>query len=142
AEALRDLPGLQSSAASAMQPAIDAMVAANPVLKFARPYMPDVLGLITKLGQITAYYDADGHYARIQPAAINLFHYNTAAPVGTPNLDPIPASQQFNGLDFDIFKRCPGGASQASVDGSSPFLDNGNLVSPGDCNVNQVPPGP
>ncbi|MGZ5313259.1 MAG: MlaD family protein [Solirubrobacterales bacterium] len=138
AEALRDLPGLQSSAASAMQPAIDAMVAANPVLKFARPYMPDVLGLITKLGQITAYYDADGHYARIQPAAINLFHYNQ----GTQFLEPIPASQQFNGLDFDIFKRCPGGASQASVDGSSPFLDNGNLVSPGDCNVNQVPPGP
>jgi phospholipid/cholesterol/gamma-HCH transport system substrate-binding protein len=138
AEALRDLPGLQGSVASAMQPAIDAMVGSNPIFKFARPYMPDLLGLITKLGEVTAYYDADGHYARVQPAGLGLFHYNQA----TTFLEPIPPSQQFDDLEFDIFKRCPGGASQASVDGSSPFLDNGNLSSPGDCDASQVPPGP
>ena len=138
ADALRDLPGLQSSAADSAQPAIDAMVAGTPILRFARPYMPDVLGLVTKLGEVTAYYDADGHYARVQPAAINLFHYNA----GTQFLEPQPASQQFSDLQFDIFKRCPGAATQPATDASNPFLDNGNLVSPSDCDASQVPPGP
>jgi hypothetical protein len=85
---------------------------------------------------VTAYYDANGHFARVQPANANLFSVN---PV-TRNLDPIPPDQQFNGLNFKIYKRCPGGATQA-IPGSNPFTDNGNL-GPGDCNTGDVPPGP
>ena len=60
------------------------------MLQFARPYVPDLLGTVTKLGQITAYYDADGHYARIQPAQLGLFHYDNP---GSNLLLPIPASR-------------------------------------------------
>jgi phospholipid/cholesterol/gamma-HCH transport system substrate-binding protein len=138
-DTVTDLPGLQASVASAQQPAIDATQSSLPTLKFARPYMPDLLGTITKLGQVTAYYDADGHYARIQPAELGLFHFDSP---GTDLLQSIPASQQFDDLEFNINKRCPGGASQQQPDFSNPFLDNGNLLSPADCNASQVPPGP
>ena len=138
-DAVTDLPGLQSSVASAQQPAIDAQQDSTPVLQFARPYVPDLLGTVTKLGQITAYYDADGHYARIQPAQLGLFHYDNP---GSNLLLPIPASDQFNDLDFDVNKRCPGAASQQQPDGSNPFLDLGNLSSPSDCDSSQIPPGP
>jgi phospholipid/cholesterol/gamma-HCH transport system substrate-binding protein len=138
-DAVTDLPRLHAGASSAQQPAIDATQDSTPVLQFARPYMPDLLGAVTKLGQITAYYDADGHYARVQPAELGLFHYDNP---GSNVLQPIPASQQFDDLEFDINKRCPGSASQPQPDGSNPFLDLGLLSSPADCDATQVPPGP
>jgi phospholipid/cholesterol/gamma-HCH transport system substrate-binding protein len=136
-DAAGELPEVRTRLAAAVGPAIQAEQDSQDVLEFARPYMPDLLGAVTKLGQITAYYDADGHYARIQPAEMNLFNYNA----GTEFLEPIPASQQFDGLDFATFLRCPGGSTQA-MPGSNPFLDGGGLLSPGDCNAAQVPPGP
>jgi phospholipid/cholesterol/gamma-HCH transport system substrate-binding protein len=154
-DTVTDLPGLQSSVASAQQPAIDATQDSLPTIKFARPYIPDVLGAVTKLGQVTAFYDADGHYARVQPAQLGLFCYDntglSAAPCNAPSTDlkPIPAAQQFQGLDFDINKRCPGAATQPQplLLPSNPFLDNGNLdggnpLDTTDCDYFQVPPGP
>ncbi len=46
-----------------------------------------------------------------------------------------------------MFRRCPGGETQPAVDGSSPFLDGGALISPippftNDCRTVDVPPGP
>ena len=32
-----------------------------------RQYTPDLGGAVTKLGQVTNSYDANGHYARVQP---------------------------------------------------------------------------
>ena len=91
------------------------------------------LGFITKFGQVTANYDANGHYARVAPAASNIFEYAGGA------LEPIPPSQQFDGIEFGIFERCPGAATQPAADGSSPFLDAGNLL--GQCDPSDVPPG-
>ncbi len=135
-DAVTQLPDVQSKIAASTGPTIQAMQDAEPILQFARPYLPDVLGAISKLGQITAYYDANGHYARIQPAELNLFHYNS----GSQFLEPIPKAQQFDDLIFDQFKRCPGASTQA-IAGSNPFLDGGQLSSPADCDSTQVPPG-
>ena len=51
------------------------------------------------------------------------------------------------GSNLNIYHRCPGGVTQAALDGSNPFLDGGNLTSPvppagNDCTATDVPPGP
>ena len=67
-----------------------------------------------------------------------MFEYNS----GLNQLDPIynDRAAQFDGFDFGIFQRCPGGGTQLSADLSNPFLDDGNL-GPADCNPTQLPPG-
>jgi hypothetical protein len=123
----------------------------DPPLRFIRPYSPDLFGALGKLGQITAYYDGDGHYARIM-SLIPLFHYNTVNEELDPFM-PVPtvsfADILFPGGGENTFRRCPGGASQANAGWPAPtdhpFLDDGILTSgipPADCNATQVPPGP
>lgn len=136
ADSIKALPKLEPKARTAFPAAVNASNSSLPFIRFARPYGPDVLNAFTKLGQVTAFYDANGHYARVQPANANLFEVN---PV-TRNLDPIPPSQQFDNLNFQIYRRCPGGATQP-IAGSNPFNDNGNL-GPGECDATQTPPGP
>jgi phospholipid/cholesterol/gamma-HCH transport system substrate-binding protein len=146
-ESIKALPKLEPRAAIAFPAAVKASNASLPFISFARPYAPDLLGAFTHLGQVTAYYDANGHYARVQPANANLFHNCTPGdlnpvcagePVGT--LQPIPASQQFDDLQpLEVSTRCPGGATQM-IAGSNPFDDNGNLA--GACDPLDVPPGP
>ena len=133
ADLIKALPKLEPRAGVAFPAAVKASDASLPFISFARPYAPDLLGAFTALGQATAYYDANGHYARVQPANANLFE-NTA---GT--LEPIPPDQQFDNLQFGIFTRCPGGATQPEA-GSNPFTDNNNLA--GACDTGDVPPGP
>ncbi len=114
---------------------IASLNASQPVIAFARPYAPDLLGSFSRIGQITGYYDANGHYARVQNAAFNLFNWNSV----TNNLDPIPLADKFNGFTTAISTRCPGGATQP-ITGSNPFTDQGKLA--GKCNPADVPPGP
>ena len=101
---------------------------------------------IGKLGQVAGYYDADGHYLRAEPAGLGLFDFNA----GTQVLEPIPESQIFAGYgalggpNFDVFRRCPGGATQA-IPGSNPFSDPpipGGAPAPADCDPSDVVPGP
>jgi phospholipid/cholesterol/gamma-HCH transport system substrate-binding protein len=133
ADSIKALPKLEPRAATAFPAAVRASDASLPFISFARPYAPDLLGAFTALGQVTSFYDANGHFARVQPANANLFE-NVA---GT--LEPIPPSQQFDNLQFGIFTRCPGGATQPEA-GSNPFTDNNNLA--GACDPGDVPPGP
>ncbi len=146
ADAAANFVPLRKAADSAVEPAIQAMVDSEPTFQFLRPYAPDLLTALGKLGQISSIYDADGHLVRVQPAALNLF-----TRLGTGDLDPIPTSDQFDDYgafgtpNYKIFRRCPGSSTQPAADGSSPFLDNGLLTSPappGDCTVTDVPPGP
>ena len=119
----------------------------EPTFTFLRPYAPDLLNTIGKLGQISANYDANGHYVRVQPAGLGIFTDNAGS------LDPISTANQFadygafGSANFKQFRRCPGGMTQPAVDGSSPFLDGGLLTTPippftNDCTVTDVPPGP
>jgi phospholipid/cholesterol/gamma-HCH transport system substrate-binding protein len=135
-EATRKMPALQKVATPAFDHGREALVKLQPMLEFIRPYTPELAGWIRDFGQAASNYDANGHYARIQPI-FNAFNYDDNPAGGV--LTPIPPSQRFDGLETNQLRRCPGGASQPSADGSAPWRDvNGNL----DCDPNQVPPGP
>lgn len=82
---------------------------------YLRYYAPDVVAALTNLGQIGAYYDANGHYARTQPTFFP-FKLNSSNQLQTR-----PPSQRYKGLQL-AKNRCPGGAVQPAPDGSSPWL--------------------
>ncbi len=114
-----------------------ALQKSQPVLEFVRPYIPELVGWFRDFGQGAANYDANGHYARIQPI-FNAFQLRET-PVGGQTLVPLPVSQRLDGLQQFMLRRCPGTASQIPPDKSAPFRDqSGNL----DCDPTQVPPGP
>ena len=52
-----------------------ALQKSQPVLEFIRPYTPEITGWFHDFGQGTANYDANGHFARIQPI-FNAFSFD------------------------------------------------------------------
>jgi phospholipid/cholesterol/gamma-HCH transport system substrate-binding protein len=137
-EATRKMPSLQRVATPAFREGKAALQRAQPVLEFIRPYTPDFVGWLRDFGQGAANYDANGHFARIQPI-FNAFSFADNPAGGV--LTPIPPSQRMDGLETGVIKRCPGAASQPAEDGSAPYTDNGNL-GPEDCDPSLVLPGP
>jgi phospholipid/cholesterol/gamma-HCH transport system substrate-binding protein len=113
---------------------VKALQKTQPVLEYARPYTPDFAGWLTKFGQSAAPYDANGHYARIQPL-FNAFQFNNTptGPVLTPN-----EGSRLAGLQTGKNQRCPGGAMQAPPDGSAPYLETSGF----ECDPSTLPPGP
>jgi phospholipid/cholesterol/gamma-HCH transport system substrate-binding protein len=143
AELLAALPAVQSRASRAFPHSEEAIAAFQPTLNFARAYTPDIFNGFGKVGQISGYYDGNGHYARVQFSNLNLFSYNG----GTGTLEAIPPSQQYDafGESADVTRRCPGGATQPAADCSNPFVEppfEGATVTPSECNPADVPPGP
>jgi phospholipid/cholesterol/gamma-HCH transport system substrate-binding protein len=134
-DATRKLPQLQRVASPAFRNGRRALERAQPVLEFARPYTPDLAGWLRDFGQGAANYDANGHFARIQPM-FNAFQF-TDNPAGGL-LSPVPPGDRFDGLETGQHKRCPGAATQAPADGSAPFTDGGSL----DCDPTLRLPGP
>jgi phospholipid/cholesterol/gamma-HCH transport system substrate-binding protein len=134
-EATRKLPRLQQVATPAFRSGRQALVRAQPVLEFIRPYTPDLVGWLRDFGEGAANYDANGHFARIQPI-FNAFSFADNPAGGL--LTPIPPSQRFDGLETGVIRRCPGAATQAPADGSAPFADGGDL----DCDPTLRLPGP
>jgi phospholipid/cholesterol/gamma-HCH transport system substrate-binding protein len=137
-EATEKLPRLQRTATPAFRNSRQALIDAQPVLEFARPYTPDLVGWLRDYGQGAANYDANGHFARVQPV-FNSFQL-TDSPEGQV-LQPQPVGQRMRGLQTGVLKRCPGAATQRPPDGSAPFTD-GSSLSGEDCDPNLVPPGP
>ncbi len=138
-ELLAALPAVHQRAAKAFPHAEDAITAFQPNLNFARAYTPDLFNGFAKLGQITGYYDANGHYARVQPAGLNLFARSASG-----SLEPTAISEQYAPYGAPhTFRRCPGGAVQPSGDNSNPFVDPpwGGSVTSSECNSADVPPG-
>jgi phospholipid/cholesterol/gamma-HCH transport system substrate-binding protein len=136
-EATRKLPGFQRIASPAFKNGTGALQKSQPVLEFVRPYIPELVGWFRDFGQGAANYDANGHYARIQPI-FNAFQLRET-PVGGQTLVPLPVSQRLDGLQQYMLRRCPGTASQIPPDNSAPFRDAGGNL---DCDPSQVPPGP
>jgi phospholipid/cholesterol/gamma-HCH transport system substrate-binding protein len=134
-EATRKLPALQRAATPAFRDGRQALVRAQPVLEFARPYTPDLVGWFRDFGQGAANYDANGHFARIQPM-FNAFQF-TDNPAGGL-LTPVPPANRMDGVETGVIRRCPGAATQRPEDGSAPFTDGGDL----DCDPSLVLPGP
>jgi phospholipid/cholesterol/gamma-HCH transport system substrate-binding protein len=129
-------PTLERVARPAFADTVTAVQASEPVVAFIRPYTPDLAGWLRDFGQGAANYDANGHYARIQPI-FNAFSF-TSNPAGGV-LTPIPNSQRLPTLSNGNVRRCPGAASQPAVDHSAPYRDSSGTL---DCNPALVPPGP
>jgi phospholipid/cholesterol/gamma-HCH transport system substrate-binding protein len=135
-ELLQKAPTLERLAGPTFKHSIAALRKTTPVVSFIRPYTPDLVGWIRDFGQGSANYDANGHYARIQPI-FNAFSFTSNPAGGT--LRAIPGSQRFEGLQSGNLERCPGAASQPPADGSAPYRDSDGTL---DCDPSQVLPGP
>jgi phospholipid/cholesterol/gamma-HCH transport system substrate-binding protein len=143
AELLATLPAVATRAAKAFPHAEEGIEAFQPNLEFIRAYAPDFLNGFAKLGQVTAPYDGNGHYARTVFSNLNLFKYNSA----TRLLEPIAPSEQYDALAplNGVRQRCPGGGSQPASDASSPFIEPawpGADLTASDCDPADAPPGP
>jgi phospholipid/cholesterol/gamma-HCH transport system substrate-binding protein len=132
-DANRLLPRLQRVASPAFTSGRQALVKLQPILEFARPYTPDLVGWFRDFGQGAANYDANGHFARVQPI-FNAFQFSDNPAGGV--LTPIPPEDRFGALQTGALQRCPGAASQPAADGSSPYTAGT------DCRAGQEPPGP
>ena len=121
-------PQLAQLAATAFPNLIRAMDASQSQLDNLREYTPDVIAALANVGQASGYYDANGHYIRVQPT---FFAFGTD---GSNQLTARPPADRYSGLQT-VKSRCPGGAVQPSPDGSSPNPVAG-------CQPASTPPGP
>jgi phospholipid/cholesterol/gamma-HCH transport system substrate-binding protein len=139
ADLLATLPKVQSLASNAFPHSERAISDFQPNLNFIRAYAPDLFNALGKLGQVSGYYDGNGHYARVALADQNLFKVEGEG--GT--LQPISKAEQYDafGSSASAHRRCPGGATQPAPDGSNPWVGGGS-VSSSECNPSEVPPGP
>ena len=120
-ETFAALPELAQALTTASPNGVRALRESVPITAFFGPYAPELEGTLRDFGQTTAYYDANGHYARISPVApsFKLGAHNT--------LTPASAQQALEGLQTGQLRRCPGAGTQPSADGSAPFTDSGQL---------------
>jgi len=88
----------------------------NDEVDTLRAYSPDLASFLTKFGQTTSYYDANGHFARVQPI-FSPFSYNP----DSGDLSRVPDGQRLDSFETDKSRRCPGSATQRAPDGSNPF---------------------
>ena len=137
-DATQRLPGFERDARKAFEDSRRALLRAQPVFEFGRPYTPDLIGFLRDFGETTAGYDANGHYARVQPI-FDAFRFKDDDNGGS--LEPIPPDQRFDQLQTGILRRCPGAATQPPPDGSAPYTDGGNLTGQ-DCDSGARVPGP
>ncbi len=135
-DATRKLPKLQKVASPTFKNSTQALQKSQPVLEYIRPYIPEITGWFHDFGQSTSNYDANGHFARIQPI-FNAFTFTDTPGGGV--LSPNTLNGKFDGLQTNQNKRCPGTASQVPVDNSAPWQDSDGSL---DCDKSQVLPGP
>jgi phospholipid/cholesterol/gamma-HCH transport system substrate-binding protein len=121
-------PRLAGLTESVFPRAVRALDRAQPVVEYARLYTPDLAGWFTKFGQVPGYYDANGHYARVQPVFSPTVFQNG-------QLAAVPPERHYEGYEQRVLRHCPGGSTQPPPDGSAP------IAAPG-CNTSDVPPGP
>jgi phospholipid/cholesterol/gamma-HCH transport system substrate-binding protein len=127
------MPRLASLTRTVFPRTIRALNRAMPVVTYARQYTPDLTAWFDKFGHGAANYDANGHFARIQPL-FSGFSFGDIA--GTDLLTPLaPGANRLDGFEFRQLKRCPGGAVQPPPDGSAPRVVQS-------CDPSTTPPGP
>jgi phospholipid/cholesterol/gamma-HCH transport system substrate-binding protein len=123
------MPRLAQLTGTVFPRAIRTMNRSGNVVDTLRQYTPDLAGWFTKFGQAAAAYDANGHYARIQPI-FSPFSVNDV----TGLLTPVTPANRLDGFEKSQYRRCPGGAMQPAPDGSAP------VAAPG-CDPSTSPPG-
>jgi phospholipid/cholesterol/gamma-HCH transport system substrate-binding protein len=133
-ELLTKQPKLANLAKADFPRTIQALQKGQPVVDYLRPYAPDFTGWLTKFAEGAANYDANGHYARIQPM-FNAFSLTDNA--AGSFLTAAPTSQRLAGLQTGKQQRCPGAATQPAPDGSNPYQEPQTT-----CDPSSVLPGP
>ena len=96
----------------------------QPVLEFIRPYTPELAGWLRDFGQGNANYDANGHFARIQPISGAYTFTNNPSGGGA---QPAASTDASNSLSRARRQRCPGAATQPPPDGSAPYIKDSDL---------------
>jgi phospholipid/cholesterol/gamma-HCH transport system substrate-binding protein len=129
-------PELEKISRESSKNSIAALKQGQDEVEFFRPYAPDIAAWITHFSQVPAYYDANGHYARVLPI-FSAFRYDEAA----NELTALTPAERVSAVNQRGVKFCPGGATQPSSDGSNPSTDDGRL-GPEDCDPAQRPAGP
>jgi phospholipid/cholesterol/gamma-HCH transport system substrate-binding protein len=121
-EAFAALPALARELTTASPNGVRALQESVPITSFFGPYSPELQGAVRAFGQTTAYYDANGHYARISPVtpSFTLGQNNNLTPASNPQ-------QVLQALQTGQLRRCPGAGTQPAADGSAPFTNNGQL---------------
>jgi phospholipid/cholesterol/gamma-HCH transport system substrate-binding protein len=130
------MPRLADLAETTFPRAVRTMSRSQPVIDFVRPYTPDTAAWLTKFGQGANAYDANGHYARIQPI------FNAFSLADTPAgglFNAVPPAQRLDGLETRVGGRCPGGAAPPAPDGSTPYRGEGGDL---DCDPSASVPAP
>jgi phospholipid/cholesterol/gamma-HCH transport system substrate-binding protein len=136
---LRGLPSLSRAAVPSLSDTAAAARGGLPLIDRLRAYTPDLVAAWSTAGRAMANYDANGHYARVAPQ-FGAFREGRDDE-GRTILEPIAPSERVLGLQDDLLRRCPGSASQALPDGSTPLASLPGQASL-DCDAGQVPPGP
>jgi phospholipid/cholesterol/gamma-HCH transport system substrate-binding protein len=133
---LRRFPSLQKLSRTSTKNSIAALKSGQDEVEFLRPYAPEISAWITHFAQVPAYYDANGHYARVLPI-FNAFSYDQVA----NQLNSLSPAERKLAQSFRGSRFCPGAATQPAPDGSNPFTDGGRLGAD-DCDPNIRPVGP
>jgi phospholipid/cholesterol/gamma-HCH transport system substrate-binding protein len=133
-ELTRKQPQLARVASPAFDNTTKALRRSTPVLDFIRPYTPDLVGWFRDFGAGAANYDANGHFARVQPMFYN-FKFTDDANGGM--LTPQDPDDRLAGIQTGFYRRCPGASTQVPADRSAPITTDGL-----DCDARAVIPGP
>ncbi|MEA2208877.1 MAG: phospholipid/cholesterol/gamma-HCH transport system substrate-binding protein [Solirubrobacteraceae bacterium] len=123
------LPRLAKVLETGTPAAVRSLQESIPITAFFGPYSPDLQGTLRNFGQTSAYYDANGHYARLNPL------FPDFALGANNTLKPTSAAGGLAPLKSGQLRRCPGAATQPAADGSSPFTDGEALT----CDPTQHP---
>jgi phospholipid/cholesterol/gamma-HCH transport system substrate-binding protein len=128
-ELVKALPTLATVLTSSSPASVTALKESVPITAFFGPFSPDLSGLFRTFGAAGAYYDANGHYARVLPVFPDFV-------LGENNtLVPTSAGGAFQSLKSGQLRRCPGAGTQPAADKSSPFTDGEQLT----CDPLQTP---
>ena len=123
------LPRLESLTSRSFPRAIRTFDRSQEYVDTLRQYTPDLAGWLTKFGQAASNYDANGHFARVQPMFAPLAYDES-----TGELRRVPDSERLDRFERNQWRRCPGGATQPAPDGSN------NWAVPA-CDPDSAPPG-
>jgi phospholipid/cholesterol/gamma-HCH transport system substrate-binding protein len=141
-DTMRLLPRFSRETDVAFPLTVKTLKRSQAFLDFTRPYVPELVGWFKDFGQGASWYDANGHYARIQPIfnTFQLSEANTLVPKAVRN--PLGGYTAL-ATGTDQLRRCPGAAASVRPDGGNPFVDRGKFsAQPNGCNPKQVLPAP
>jgi phospholipid/cholesterol/gamma-HCH transport system substrate-binding protein len=87
-----------------------------PQIDYLRDYTPDIVAALADLGNVSGYYNANGHYARAAPF---FGAYGSTTVGGQLQLTQRDPDQRYKGLQVVRSGRCPGSGTQAPAGDSS-----------------------